>query len=65
MISHIKSPMGYFYKYDKGATSAEKLTRRVSETGRFGVGQPDFSIQQMTPGELEHIARLMRAEETK
>ena len=65
MISHIQSPMGFYYKYDKTAHTAERLTRRANQTSTFGVGQPDFSIQSMSPGELEHIARLMRAGENK
>ncbi len=61
MISRIKSPMGFYYKFDNHAPSGERLARRTSESGPFSVGQPDFSIQTMSAEELEHIARLMRA----
>lgn len=59
--SPIKSPMGFYYKYDRTLSNAERLTRRTAETGPYSVGMPSFSIALMTPGELEHIARVMRA----
>lgn len=63
MISTIKSPMGFYYKFDANVPTAERLTRRTGITGNWGVGHPDFSIQTMTPAELEHIARIMRIKE--
>lgn len=63
MISFIKSPMGYYYKIDEQAPAGQRITRRSGESGKFGVGQPDFSIQMMTAAELEHIARLLRVSE--
>lgn len=61
MISRIKSPLGYYYKYEPEASSEKRLARRLSESASWMIGEPKCAIQFMPPQELEHIARLMRA----
>lgn len=59
VIDTSPSPMGWFYKFNTTAPTAERLTRNSTGVGRFGVGDPMFSIQCMTAAELRHIAALM------
>lgn len=61
MISRIKSPLGYYYKYEPNRPLGERLARRADEISSWSIGEPHFSLQVMPPQELEHIARLMRA----
>lgn len=48
------SPMGYFYKFDPEAG----LARKRPGDPHWSIG---FSVQEMTPEELRHVAGVMDA----
>lgn len=53
------SPMGYNYRFDPGAPSNQRLTRKGPKDETWGTGMPGFDVQTMSPDELRFVAQVI------